>query len=362
MTRRTVAAVLVAVAACDGGGGEEDRVGVAKAAITIEPNEVSCSSPAKRAFSAGLCVCEDVTLVGSGLTVISEEKQPVDVGVNGKSRVVGEWKISGTLASWSGVEDVGELVVSGDVVTPASVTGVGSLEVGNDLVVGGDLSTVGQVKVGGVLRAGGKVTAIGSTGGATRGTYTAPAAPPCGCDDLIDVAAEVESARVTNDNASIGLEVKPRSVGELTLELKGGRYFVEGSSTVGSLKLHVTRPSALYLKGDLVTVGTDSIEVDEGASLDLYIDGSIENVGTWNVGAGTLAGVVRLFISGGGSGISMVGEKDFVGSIYAPQADITLVGDTSIRGALFAKKLTGTGRLLVDHAKPAEPPGDACAR
>src|SRR5690606_15404262 len=124
----------------------------------------------------------------------------------------------------------------------------------------------------------------------------------------------------------------------------------------------VTKPSALYVGGDLVTVGTDAIEVDEGASLDLYVDGSIENVGTWKVGDETLAGVVRLYVGGGGSGLTLVGEEDFVGSIYAPNADVALVGDASIRGALFAKKLTGTGRLLVDHAKAAEPAAGACGR
>ncbi len=359
MNQRWLVVGMLVAAAC-GDGGEEGRTSVAKAAITIAPNEVSCSSPAPKAFSAGLCVCEDVNLVGSGLTVLSEEKAPVDVGVNGKSRIVGDWDISGTLFSWSGVEDVGALVVGRDVVTPASVSGVGSLDVRNDLVVGGDLSTVGELKIGGVLRAQGRVTAIGAGGGITRGDYVAPAAPPCGCDAPIDIHAAVEGARASNDNASIGLGEKVRTVGELELVLEGGRYFVEGLSTVGTMKLKVTKPSALYVSGDLTTVGTDTIDVAEGASLDLYVDGSIENVGEWKVGEGTLAGVVRLFISGGGSGLKMVGEKDFVGSIYAPQADLMLVGDTNIRGALFAKSLSGTGRLLVDYAKPAEPPAAEC--
>ena len=171
--------------------------------------------------------------------------------------------------------------------------------------------------------------------------------------------AEVDARRATNDNASIALG-SISSVGELTLELNGGRYFLEGAKSVGKLKLHVSKPSALYIAGDLMTVGTDTIDVDEGASLDLYVAGDLENVGQWKVGAGTLAGVVRLFIGGEGASLSSVGDADIVGSVYAPQADVNLVGDTSIRGALFAKRVHGVGRLLIDYAKPAAPAPESC--
>ncbi len=365
MTQRIVVLGLMA-AACGistGGSGDEPGRGkVARAAITIEGNEVSCSSPAPQAFGAtGLCVCEDVKLVGSGLVVVCEEGTPVEAGVNGTSHVVGDWKISGSLTSWGGVSDVGQLEVTGDLMTPGNVSGVGSLDVGRDLIVGGDLSTVGDLKVGGLVRVNGKVSRVGS-GGAATGPYVPRAAAPCACDpkQLVDVKAAVEAVREKNDNAAIGLDARVKSVGELELTLSGGRYFIERLDSVGDLKLHVTKPSALYIAGDLKTVGTDTIAVDENASLDLYVAGSIENVGTWSVGEGTLAGVVRLFVGGDGSSIEVVGQKDFVGSLYAPTSDVKLVGDVSIRGALFAKSISGTGRLLVDHAKAAAPPAEAC--
>ncbi|MBL8953242.1 MAG: hypothetical protein JNK82_20860 [Myxococcaceae bacterium] len=343
MNRRIAVLALLAGCGIETTGGDEGRGKVARAAITVEANEVSCSSPAATAFGAtGVCLCEDVSLVGSGLTVMSSEKLAVDVGVNGESSVVGDWQISGTLDTWG------------------NVSGVGQLEVGNDLVVGGDLSTVGNLKVGGAVRAKGKVTAVGSSG-ADRAPYLRET-PPCGCDpaQLLDVKAAVEAVRDQNDNASIGLQSRVKSVGELELELSGGRYFIDGLTSVGGLKLHVTKPSALYIAGDLKTVGTDTFDVDENASLDLYVAGSIENVGAWSVGEGTLAGVVRLFIGGDGSSIDVVGEKDFVGAIYAPTSDLKLVGDMNLRGALFAKSLSGTGHLLLDHAKNAAPAAGTC--
>ena len=69
---------------------------------------------------------------------------------------------------------------------------------------------------------------------------------------------------------------------------------------------------------------------------------------------------MRLFIGGDGSSIDVVGEKDFVGALYAPTSDVKLVGDMNIRGALFAKSLSGTGQLLIDHAKSAAPAAGTC--
>jgi len=338
----------------------QPRTGAARAAVTTGANDVSCSSPAARVFGAGLCVCENASLVGSGLTAMSSDGLTTDVGVDGLTHVVGDYRIDGTLVSWKGIDDVGTLQTRDDVMTPASVTGVGTLTVGRDLIVGGDLSTVGEITVGGLVRAAGKVTHVGN-GLAQTGPYLPRESPPCGCDpsQLLDVAGEVTKVAERNDNDSIGLS-KVNQVGALTLELKGGRYYLESVDSVGDLELHVTAPSALYIGGNLKTVGTDTIDVDEGASLDLYVAGNVENVGTWRVGQGTLAGVVRMFVGGKDPLLASVGDKDFVGAIYAPTADFTLVGNTSIRGGLFVKNLTGTGELLVDFARAATPAPGAC--
>jgi hypothetical protein len=129
---------------------------------------------------------------------------------------------------------------------------------------------------------------------------------------------------------------------------------------VGRLNLVVTRPSALYVDGDFETVGDDRLAVSEGASLDLYVAGRLENVGRWAVSEGTLAGVVRLYVGGPGGLVQSVGSRDFVGALYAPSAPVELVGDTSFRGALFAKSLSGVGELTVDYAAPAMPAASGC--
>ncbi|GMU63002.1 MAG: hypothetical protein AMXMBFR34_47650 [Myxococcaceae bacterium] len=368
MTRR-VALLSVALFAAGCGrpsstgqpGDRPDRPQAAHAAITVAPNAVSCSTPAPRLLNSALCLCEDLHLVGRGVLVTSSDPLDAPVGVNGVTHVVGQTHFVSGLVSWGGISGTGDLTVGLDAVTPQSVSVVGTTRIGGDLVVGGDLDSVGTLEVDGLTRVSGHVSVVGSRSSLRAAGYQAPAAPPCGCDpsSFLDVAGLVAAARASNDNARIGLEGVDH-VGELTLTLDGGRFFLSGLRSVGRLALTVTKPSALYIDGDLETVGDDRLSVEEGASLDLYVNGRLENVGRWTVSDSTKAGVVRLYIGGKDAMVQSVGQHDFVGAVYAPEAPVELVGDTSFRGALFAKSLSGVGELTVDYAAPAVPQAGTC--
>lgn len=362
MTRRValVSAVVLAVGCGTGpGSSSRQRTGAARAAITVVPNTVSCTSPAATTFRSALCVCEDLDLVGHGVWVTSSDAREAPAGVNGVTHVVGDTTFGSGLSSWGGVTGAGTLEVGGALVTPADVSVVGTTRVDGELVAGGDVETVGELAVGGLARVRGRLHHVGSDPHLAFAAYTAPAAAPCGCEPekLLDVAALVAAARTDNDNARLGgLE----NVGELTLTLDGGRFYLPSLSSVGRLHLTVTKPSALFVDGDFRTVGDDSLKVAEGASLDLYVNGSLENVGRWAVSDDTLAGVVRLYVGGADGMVQSVGTHDFVGALYAPTAPVELVGDTSFRGALFVKSLSGVGELTVDYAAPAMPEAAAC--
>lgn len=363
MTRRValVSALVLAVGCGTGPGtSARQRTGAARAALTVAPNQVSCTSPAAKTFTAALCVCEDLDLVGHSVWVTSSDAKDAPAGVNGVTHVVGDTTFASGLAAWGGVSGAGTLDVGGDLVTPVDVDNVGTTRIGGDLSVGGDVSTVGDLSVGGVARVRGHLHHVGSDPQLTFGPYAAPAGPPCGCEPstLFDVAAAVAAARIDNDDASLG---PIENVGELTLTLDGGRYYLASLDSVGSLHLKVTKPSALYIDGDFRTVGEDSLSVAEGASLDLYVNGSLENVGSWKVSDDTLAGVVRLFVGGKDGLVQSVGDHDFVGALYAPTAPVELVGDTTFRGALFVRSLSGVGALTVDYAAPAMPAVSGCA-
>src|SRR5262249_8891120 len=151
------------------------------------------------------------------------------VGVNGNSDVVGESDVEGSWIAYGGMSGTGEVVVRDDLLSTRDVTGVGSARVGHDLAVGGNLVDVGDLSVGGTLRVAGADDGVGEREVTSRGPYAAPASSPCACEGagLLDVAAEVASARASNDNAARGIPTDAASVvGERTLSLTTGRYYL----------------------------------------------------------------------------------------------------------------------------------------
>ena len=87
--------------------------------------------------------------------------------------------------------------------------------------------------------------------------------------------------------------------------------------------------------------------------------GAVRNVGHIVLGDKYAPSSFRLYIGGEEKCTLNVGNAIFNGAIYAPQANLHYIGNTMIRGAVFAKKLTGIGNLMVGYAAP-QPPPDSC--
>lgn len=341
LSRDASVVLLVLVTGCGlvpGGGGLAQR----RAKI------VSCpTTPAPKVFSQALCLCGDYRAVGKGLWV-----KGASAGVNGRVEVVGQHTFESDLVSYGGVTGVGTLSVGGDLTSAGAVEGVGQLTVGGDLSASA-LSGVGAVKVAGTLRCGGEVQSVGSLSSGARGPYTTPAGPPCACDaaQRLDVAAEIARLREKNDDAAIGLAPALKSVGDLTLALGSGQYYLSSFDTVGNTTLTVDGAVALAVDGALEAVGTLRFALTRGSTLDLYLKDGLQGVGDSLFGEGSDPGSVRLYVAGD-KALQLVGQQKVVGAIYAPQADLELVGDTSLEGGLFARDVDGVGQLEVKFAAP----------
>lgn len=157
-----------------------------------------------------------------------------------------------------------------------------------------------------------------------------------------------------------GLELD-QSVGEKTLTLGSGSYFFDGIVAVGQHTLTVDGAVALYVNGDFETVGATHLALTPGSTLDLYVDGDVQMVGDSSFGAGATPGAVRLYVAGERK-VSLVGAQKVVGSVYAPNADLELVGETTFEGSLFARNVDGVGKLNVSFAAPvvATPESELC--
>lgn len=307
---------------------------------------LSCpASPAKKVFTSAMCLCGDYRAVGQGAWV-----QGGAAGLNGSLDVVGRHDFAGDLVSYGGVSGVGDVTVAGSLSTAGRVEGVGDIEVGQDLNAASGVSGVGRLTVKGTLRTPEGEAWTGNASVGAKGPVEPLAGPPCGCgkDQVLDVATVMATAIERNDNAAAGLSLH-ESIGERSLTLGSGSYVFEGVKTVGAHTLTIDGAVALYVKGDFETVGSTHLALTPGSTLDLYVDGALQMVGDSSFGDGASPGAVRLYVVGQRK-LGLVGSQKVVGSLYAPDSDLELVGDSTFEGALFVRNVEGVGRLGITFA------------
>ena len=85
--------------------------------------------------------------------------------------------------------------------------------------------------------------------------------------------------------------------------------------------------------------------------------GDVTAVGTLVAGSTADPGAFRLYVGGTSTArLGAIGASEFVGSIYAPRAAVSYIGDARIIGSIFARTITGVGRLEIDYGDPVTPP------
>jgi hypothetical protein len=321
-------------------------------------------------FGNALCLCGSLHDVGNLVVDGAAPGASASVGVDGISRLANHTDIAGSFSAYGGLSDAGDTVVHHDLLSSADVAIAGNLDVAHDLAAGGNLSGLGRVAVGGVLRVGGADQMIGWQQVGARGSFTPFAGPPCPCgaSSLFDVAAAVQAARTAASTVILSTSASG-TIGVNPIDLASGNYYSADTATLGYARLHVTGAAALFVDGSLDEIGADRIVIDAGATLDLYVSGSVGTVGYAGLGDAGSPASFRLYVGGTAPVTISVGAQWFHGSIYAPRANIVYVGDTNVGGGLFANELVGAGQLAIagnvpgsigggGSACPPAPPGD----
>jgi hypothetical protein len=257
------------------------------------------------------------------------------------------------------------LSVRDGALTTGDLDGAGAFVVGGDLSVGGALRFVGELSVGGALRLANPGVVL--PGAKTNGTapYVAPAGPPCGCDPstLLPIAQIVSEAATNNDNATLGIGTSGADLlGAGTLSLPAGRYYFKDVTRLGAGQIGIHGAVALFIDGSIEEVGIDQIAIDAGASLDLYVSGTMATAGVVQLGDPGHPEVFRLFIGGSGSVLATAGVEGWNGLLYAPQAHVAFAGVISVAGAIFAGSLDWAGILDVTYAGAWASSSSSCAR
>src|ERR1051326_1211909 len=138
-----------------------------------------------------------------------------------------------------------------------------------------------------------------------------------------------------------------------TSTLISSTNYVSGNFTISSSPgMIVTNNATLYVTGTFTISGSGFIYIAPGASLNLY-------VGTTNA-----SGNNSITISGGGVGngtanaanfsvvglpsvqtVTYSGSSEFIGTLYAPEADLTMSGSSDGVGAVVANSITLSGGM-----------------
>jgi hypothetical protein len=344
-----------ALGACSGvGGSTAGPVGNSSSGLACP------ASPATDLFENTVCVCEDLNDIGNLVVGRAIATDDAVLAVNGHSNFINNADIRGSLIAYGGLEAAGNVITKGTLASAGDVRVLGNVESRADIEVGGALKGIGHLEVDGTLRVAGTNSFLGLSEVNEVGPYGTTPAPPCGCDPstYFDVKAAVADAKSQNDNAAQGLPTTFANIGFSELRLTSGSYYFSDSDNIGFTRIIIDGTVALYVDGNVDNIGAEVVRLTTGSTLDLYVSGDVRNIGHIVLGDKYAPSSFRLYIGGSDKATVNVGNAIFNGAIYAPEANLHYIGNTLIRGALFAKKLTGIGNLVIGYASPNPQPDD----
>lgn len=227
----------------------------------------------------------------------------------------------------------GNIGSEGDVGTNATV-----LTLSGNPMVNGDVS----VGIGGVIVENG-------TGGPTGVFYSGEA--KTGCNQDMPVVSVPEE--LTNESSG-GNFRQTWSTRDLTI---GGTLHYDNFTVGSDHVLNLTDGTKLYVSGNFTVNGAATLNIL--GDVEIYVDGTINIAGSGIVNVTQRPPNLKVFGTSTDSRqqrITISGDSDFYGSIYAPEAEINVPGSAEVYGSIIGGdvSLTGDGDLHYDEALSRE--------
>ena len=365
-------------------------------------------------FTYGLCACHDIGVPqlssDSFLDAFNSKTGPYKPGGKG-----GSAGANGGLNNGSQFQASGDIRVSGAAgETVGSATSAGlQLHVANNLVLNGPLTVDGDAFVGGTISGGSNAT-IGGTlhipacggvpGNVTKAACVSGAVSvpdPCACKtaDLVPVAAILAfyANPANTDNALIGLSPavfdRPAGGSPTRLDLPCGYYYLDRIAVNGGVTIAVHGPTAIFIGGS-IDVGSINFTLDPGATLDVFVGGTLTASSKISVGrvaypagsrfyvggvckAATAACVVdgdccsQLCTGGACSGngpepkpwsVNLQSNSDLNGLFYSANGVFWTSSDLEMYGAVFSGDYHSTSNTKIHYDGAATTLADECPK
>jgi hypothetical protein len=122
--------------------------------------------------------------------------------------------------------------------------------------------------------------------------------------------------------------------------LNSGDYVVSSISLAASKTLTINGNVRLYITGNTITIGNGMILISSNASLTVYSAGNIFFGGNGVLNHSGLAIKNRWFGLPSCTSAAIAGNGPWIGTVYAPEADMTVYGNGDLSGATVANSLT----------------------
>ena len=224
----------------------------------------------------------------------------------------------------------GKIKDNGDIATVSGITGI---------IVGGNANVYGTAATG----PGGSMT-LGPSGAV--GTHEWQNTHSGIEDGFFTDDMNMDFPDVTLPFSPPGMPVSAGVVGgtPYAAVLGSGTYQMVGINWSGGQTMIVTNKAVLYVPGNISLSGSAGIIIAPGGSLTIYCGGATADFS--GQGVANTTGIAFNFAYYGlpsNTAVSFVGGSGWAGTVYAPNAAFTAVGNGEFVGSIVAASATTTG-------------------
>jgi hypothetical protein len=131
--------------------------------------------------------------------------------------------------------------------------------------------------------------------------------------------------------------------------LRDGDYEMSSLTMSGSQILLVQGKVRLWVKGDVNQTGSAVIKLDTGATLEMYVSGTCKLAGNGVQNVPSVAKNFSLIGLPTCTSITYSGGSEFIGTIYAPQATVSMGGNSEAVGAFVANSIQLNGGMSIHY-------------
>lgn len=277
------------------------------------------------------------------------------VGIDASFSATAPVTLGGSL--WASGVSATSLNVAGELRDQGALDSMGTISIDHDAFVANDVD-VQDLTVGGTLTLPmASMLTIRGANNAPR-VMRAPVSIPVPCDftNTLNIAGYAIAHETLNHNAGIVDSHQLENFTTTQLSLPCGRFYLTKING-GSLTIIAGGRTALFVGGDVTLMQDLTVQLADGAELDLFIAGGLSVGGTVNVGSQAQPNRARMYVGGT---VQLGATGTFGGNFYAPDAILQVSADLEIFGSLFVRAVSASGHVKVHYDTDVLGAGNNC--